>query len=173
MNRDGIIKKLNEIFRQGYTPSRGKEEYSVDCIDNIPIARLANCFVHACFNLKNDHYWDYYITSREAKQMKCFYNESDDDELVQKKLITFVKRTGLLIKPCDQNLVVRENQWKVGLYFSNWSCLSDYHFLLQEKDGTWSGKRGLTKLVDRFEELPQQVYDYELKEIFVITNPYI
>ena len=172
MNRDIIVSKLKDIFREGYTPNRGKEKYLLDCINGTPMVKMANCFVHACFNLKNSHYWDYCITAQEAKQMKYFYNQGDDDETVQRKLMAFVKKTGLLIKPCSQETVLKENQWKIGLYFTNLSFVNDYHFLLQEKDGCWSGKRGLTKTVDFFEELPQQVYDYELKDLFVITNPY-
>lgn len=194
----GLVKtylKLNKIFRQGYLPSRGGEKYFLcnlrkkkeKTFNYNPdvmhpkgdflyedYASITNCFEHACFNLKNEQLINFNIDDLED-----FFSlpELADEELSRVEMFDRVQKTiqktGLKVKKCKEKL--KENEWNVAMYVSQYNI--DVHFLLQEKDGSWSGKFGQSRKVDYYSILPLKVQgvfeDYNLFKVFTIENPYI
>ncbi len=187
--------KLNKIFRQGYLPSRGGEKYFLcnlrkkgkktfnynnDVMHTKgdflyeDYAGITNCFEHACFNLKNEHLINFNIDDLED-----FFSlpELADEELSRVEMFDriqkTIQKTGLKVKKCKEKL--EENEWNVAMYVSQYNI--DVHFLLQEKDGSWSGKFGQSRKVDYYSILPLKVQgvfeDYNLFKVFTIENPYI
>lgn len=164
------ILKLKKIFRLGYLPNRGKEQYSF--VSNS--ANVTNCFEHACFNLTNEQLKDF-----NENDLKNFFALPvlANVDLSREEMFDAVKKeiakTGLKVKKTAENL--KENEWNVAMYFSNYDI--DVHFLLQEKNGGWSGKFGQSQKTDHYSFLPLKLVgvltDYKLYKVFTIENPYL
>ena len=170
----GLMKaylKLNEIFSRGYLPRRGREEYKL--VKGIDTAEITNCFEHACFNLTNRQ-----LTNFNSFDLDNFFSlpALADADMTKEEMfdgvVNAIERTGLKVKPMKDNLA--KNEWNVAMYVSQYNI--DVHFLLQEKDGSWSGKFGQSKKVDRYSFLPLKIEGafeaYNLYKILTLENPY-
>lgn len=161
------IRKLQKIIKQGHVPNRGLEPY-------IKTYALANCFEHACFNLSNLQLKYGHIKECDTYDFSHFHSPEKDETF--EKFANYLKETGLNIEKCSKNKILKSNQWIIALYFEPlYPVCKDYHFLLKEKDGTWSGKVGFSKNIETFENLPKEMDNncfYELYDTFCITNPY-
>ena len=173
--KDTTILKLNKIFKNGYLPSRDKnEKYNYIAFSGKNLAKITNCFEHACFNLTNEQ-----LENFDLSDLKNFFSlpKLSNDELSQEDMFEVVKdaiaSTGLKVKKMQEQ--PNNKSWNVAMYFSDYDI--DLHFLLQEKDGTWSGKFGESDIVDHFNILPLKIIgtnvDYHLYKVFTIENPYI
>ena len=167
MNKS-TIKKLSEIYKLGHLPCRGDQLYD-------KTFRLANCFEHACLNLTDQEIEQYCITENDSCEFGNFYSITQKGTSLE--IERTLKKTGLQIEKCTPDKVINFNQWKVALYFEYFYTLNrDFHFLIQEKDGSWSGKIGYTSKCHHFKNLPESVCCdkryYNLYETFCITNPY-
>lgn len=175
-SRDSSILKLKKIVKLGHLPSRMVDEPYWACTTetNVMFASLANCVEHACFNFSNEQLDFIGISSDESENVYGGFIESDKEygsQELEEKLIDLVRETGLLIEKeiSPQNL--DSNQWRIAFYFEEF--FPDIHVLLQEKDGTWSGKCGYNVEVEEFETLPELWNDYyRLCGTYIITNPY-
>ena len=97
-------------------------------------------------------------------------------------MIGFLRKTGLQVERYQEGKILKSNQWKVAMYFSEAYKRGfgerGWHFLLQERDGSWSGKDGGSTIVEKFEK-PEQFIPwalnnkYELDDILVLTNQYV
>ena len=174
------ILKLKKVFMLGYCPERKGESYSfVNPYTDINYYQQINCFAHACFNLTNQQ-----ITSNcfEKNDIDSFKNLIDDyweeDKSIERKLTTFVRKTGLKIEECSDEEDLEENQWRVALYFFTGYFFRDFHFLLNEKDGSWSSKYGTEDVLEFFENRPDEFVvekygdHYQYYGTYKITNPY-
>ncbi len=184
-----LIKKLSTVYKNGYVASRGRESYRyyVDDDGNLAVGDMANCFEHACFNLKNEHFVSLDLNPYETAQGFGKYggvfndrNMVDDDD-IRDALFSIVKRVGLEYKLCSPNTFTKSNEWKVAFYLANDPSARlgyDFHFLLQEKNGSWSGKYGwYSNRVDTFDNAPTAFkpdsgLKYILQDMYLISNPY-
>lgn len=182
------ILKLNKIVSLGYLPARGGERYDimhpvynekngylVNCYGD-----LINCFAHACFNLSNRQIRDLNIDTLDMVNFSQFvpsYNASNQE--IENNLTSFVRATGLKMNACNPEGLMKANEWKVALYLCKAPDLRDFHFFLQEKDGTWSSKYGynaselstLPELTDHYTApIFHDTYDYY--KTFAIENPF-
>lgn len=178
-----MLKKLQQIFKLGYVPDRGNETYR--CLinnhenDTIFTGKLCNCFGHACFNLKNKHYEEYKITRNDKHFFYDFINDikTKSNDEVARILLKKVEEVGLSISLAKNTETLKNNQWKVAMYFDRITfgkteVLRDFHFLLQQKDGSWQGKNGFTFNVKTYETLPLYCEQYyTLHKTYTITNP--
>lgn len=138
--RQPIIKKLQEVLKKGKMPDRGDEEYDM-------FAKYVNCFEHACFNLSNRELEELGIDCFEYTYRSPFGEFSQNSiHEAKEEMLEFLTQTGLLVEKFDGKKILKSNQHKVALYFSEAfereQGERDYHFLLQRKDGKWSGKCG-------------------------------
>lgn len=176
MLREPFVKKLNEIVRIGNVRNRGDQEYGV-------LGGLVNCFEHACFNLTNEQIISLGLNEFKYSFVNPFGGFDDSSALTAKEeMVEFLQQTGLEVEDEKTPKILKENQYRVALYFSEGFTKSnrgkDFHLLVQEADGSWSGKRGSdSDIVDHFdkleESLPHDISNrYILDSVMVITNPY-
>jgi len=169
-NNHGIIKKLNKIFSLGYTPSRDNETYKCLLKNHYQATHLINCFAHSCFNLTNRQIEDYQITYEESRGFRVLpswttYNYEDNLNY----LVKFVEATGLNIEECSLYANINHNQWKIAYFVNNKTY--DFHFMLQEKDGKWSSKRGKEPDIELYKTPPETFKEnYKLFGFYKITN---
>lgn len=160
------IRKLQKIIKQGHIPCRGEESYT-------KTYKLANCFEHACFNLSNLQL-KYSLKEADTNDFSHFQSYNKDKAFDQ--ITNYLKETGLQIERCSQNKILKSNQWIVAIYFEPlYPVCKDYHFLLKEKDGTWSGKVGFSEKIETFKTLPIKMDNncfYEFYDTFCLTNPF-
>ncbi len=190
-----VIKVLKKIYKDGYVASRGLESYIFKIQEDAMAYKYVNCFGHACFNLKNQHFIENNLTPADTN---CFggliecnelsateYSKLctqyilnsayDKPEEVTSRLFETVTSAGLVVDKCLEKSILKNNQWKVALYFlKSPNHLIDYHFLLQEKDGRWSSKMGHSQNLEVLENLEETIYHgYKIYGIYSITNPYV
>ena len=176
MLREPIIKRIGEIVRLGYVRERGDEGYG-------DLGGSVNCFVHACFNLTNEQIVSLGLDEFKYMFVSPFGGFEDSSVLAAKEeMMDFVRQTGLEIEDELVPKVLKENQYRVALYFSRGFIENmggkDFHFLVQEKDGSWSGKCGsMTHHVDHFDKLEESLPHgpgnrYMLDSVMIVTNPY-
>ena len=168
MNKS-TIKKLNEIFKLGHLPSRNGEDYSIMTFEFI------NCFAHACLNLTDKEIVDFDISEMNSREFGNFFRRTKED--TSQQIINTLTQAGLKVEPCDQDKVLKPNQWKVALYFEFFHTINkDFHFLIQEKDGSWSGKVGYSRKCHIFNYLPKEIEAgkcfYLYYGTYCLTNPY-
>ncbi len=179
--KEPVIKKIGKLFELGYVPSRGDETYYFKTKNSILTGHIFNCFAHACFNLTNQQIDDLNFYEDEIFDLQG-YNRGNLSQLqkseVAQHFTGLIKSAGLIVEPCLEETVLNGNQWKIALYFDEIkfgknSQLRDFHFLLQEKDGSWSGKAGYTPRVKKVDSLPKELdYYYSFYECYSITNPF-
>lgn len=162
----GIIKEIKLILKRCAEPARQLKNYSCFVTDE------ANCFIHAFFNFSDNtlekivkkHGYGALYTIWHIKNLKNKSAEQIGQELVKR-----VQKTGLQVEECDEYETMEKGQWRVAYY----SSPTDYHFMRQEEDGTWSSKRGSLANVETFKKLPPKFESYKLKKYFKVTNLYI
>ena len=176
-----IIKRIGKIFELGYVPSRGDETYYFKTQNSIMTGHIFNCFAHACFNLTNEQIDELNLYEDEIFHMQGYNRDilgTLEKKEVAEHFFGLIKDAGLIVEPCLEETILNNNQWKIALYFDEIEFgkdrrLRDFHFLLQEKDGTWSGKAGYTPRVKTVETLPEELdFYYKFYECYSITNPY-
>ncbi len=182
MNREPAIKSLNEILKMGYLPSRGRELYGrYTC--------RANCLFHSAFNLTNElldvfdektlkhgiSAYDYYFSNLFGG-----FNEYDL-KTEKERIYNFIRETGLKVDLEKHGEILKHNQYKIAFYATdnfddNVMGHAGFHFMLQEKDGSWSSKNGNDEVefdVKLENTIPFHFYSkYLLQDVLVITNPY-
>lgn len=173
--RKPIIKKLQEIIKFGHVPCRGDEYYG-------KFGAYVNCFEHACFNLTNQQIESLCLDDWRLGFRSPFGEfEENSIEKSREEMLNFITQTGLKVEKAFPTKILKNNQYQVALYFSkitNSDNIDDFHFLLHEKDGTWSGKSGdMSTRVEHFDALetilPRSMYSkYKLDNVFTITNPF-
>jgi len=166
VNEDAIL-KIQNVFKMGYLPSRGKAPYY---FSPVPI----NCFGHACFNL-TDEIMKVANVSNDlfAYRIPSMYST---EQQISNDLIERVAMAGLDISSCALKEKLNFNEWRVALYFAyTQDGIDDYHFLLQEANGKWSCKFGWdTAKISYFRKLPEIIEpNYKLYGIYKIANPHI
>ena len=163
------ILKLQKLVKMGHLPSHYGQSYK-DCKQFY----IPNCFAHACFNLTNEQIET--LTKADYNAFRGFIQSVfHADKYIAKDLMEFVKQCGLKVNKTNSSLPKHDNEWKVALYFGSERFKKDFHFLLLEKDGTWSAKHGETDKVTYYNEAPKFLdynYEYPLKlyGIYKITN---
>lgn len=190
-----LIKKLNTVFKNGYVASRGGQTYRyfIDDDTTLKVGKLANCFEHACFNLKNEHFESLDITPSEASQTFGRYGglfnyrlmlDGDhliDEDEIKDALFSIIKNVGLEYRLCLPSSLTKSNEWKVAFYLADdpeSRSGHDFHFLLNEKNNTWSSKEGWsTDKLQIFKDFPGELIsshglDYKLENVYIITNPF-
>ena len=168
-----IQQKLNKIFiKDGYIPAREDGGYTEVLSNGIQARQLVNCMGHSCFNLTNRQLEDYDIGF--ARDKEFYFGKMLDNKRSQLQcadhIRSFIKSVGLKVHDCEPEYELKDwRSWKVALYFYG---LEDYHFLLHERDGSWSSKAGDSPTLHYYSEAPE-TYDncYELFDCFSITNP--
>ncbi len=167
-----VINKLSCIVKSGHLPCRGNASYPLG-----EARRLANCLVHACFNLSNKELLSTFNID-DARNLYPFPTSTPNQILDD--IISVLKATGLEVRKYNSGEILRNNEWRVAFYLTEITEENhgefDYHFLLQEKNGLWTDKRGSRRIPDCRDYLPTKIYslysDYYLKELLVLTNPY-
>lgn len=181
----GIL-KINKLLRLGHHPSRGKEHYQAyHKHTGHKTALLANCLMHACFNLTNKQLQQF--TAEDVGVLtghiqNCHQPSTDE---IKRSIFDTLKKTGLQVHRSRRKCEIKENQWLIALYFGKDPKFAkvgylrqDYHFMLKEKDGSWSEKRGFTETVNHHKKPPKKFTDYAtgfeycLEGYYLITNPY-
>lgn len=171
MNRERTAKKLKEIFKMGYLPSRRSESYYVKLPNGYCTARLGNCLEHACFNLKNEQFYKYNFDFEDMHAFQEFMDPNKNLKEITHDIFNFVESCGLEVRQA-KSILKQKNEWKVALYFRTCSMFGDdYHFLLQEKSGVWTGKMGNGENLQRYFTLRKSIRDYDLYGVYTIKNP--
>ena len=171
----------------GYVPSRGSQSYSfVNQKSGEPFYLNANCFAHACFNLTNEKMQEINLGYNDALSFADHVTLFSSIYDIEESLLKFIKATGLKIRQINNfdpiiNLptLLKNNEWKVALYFCKNGSFKDFHFFLQEKDGNWSSKYGFNNNIEIFNKLPEKYCvnneykdTYYYHNTYLITNPY-
>jgi len=183
------ILKLKKIVSLGHMPARGGERYDIvhpvyneknGYVVNY-YGDLINCFAHACFNLSNKQIRENDINPIDMINFSQFVpsKEATDFE-IERNISSFVNSTGLIMRTCNPEGIMKSNEWKVALYLCKQPDLRDFHFFLQEKDGTWSSKYGYNAdQLDSLKELPKEYIapifhdKYDYYKTFAIENPFV
>lgn len=171
-DRTPAVLKLKEVYSLEYVASRGDESYMEETDKYFNPRRIVNCFAHACFNLKNEHFKKFNIGVDCEGYFRHFVHlDNNDADLVLKEMKDFVESTGLQMQECALTDTPKDNQWKVAYYYD--PEISAYHFMLQEKDGRWSSKFACEGKLEYFNQ-PPKIFDeiYPLQKILMITNPH-
>jgi len=176
MNRTKTILKLKKIIMKGHIPQRGNVQYTPYFEDKI------NCFIH-CLNLSNEQLQEISFDEYDKGNISNFKCKNEEDG--EKKLLSFIKRTGLKIEESSKT-PLKPNQWKIALYFESLSAnvkqtsgdkTIDYHFLINTKNNNWTSKESFRGRVSEYNHLPQNIpltpfSYYNLYKTYTITNEF-
>ena len=169
------IIKLQQIVSSGYIPSRSYEKYFGFTQRFEKFEDMTNCFGHAVFNLKNSQFNDIDFTYEDGTNLGAFSTSPFlPIKSVEKEFCEFVYSTGLKIFPEIQKGILKNNEWRVALYFEKKSddLSREFHWLLQERNGKWSGKMGYSNQVETYFEIPSQIGNYELYKTYLVKNQF-
>lgn len=172
--RQHLLRKLRQVFKDGYRPARGNESYfadnTYDAKSRTFLVDRVNCFGHT-FNLRNQQFKDYGFKPYNL------YGSFDIEKLKQpsafaQDLLDFIKETGLRVTECDPNEPITDfKSWKIALYFAP----TDFHFLLEDAPQKWSSKLGFVCGVAWRPKLPLKYnnaqHNYDFYNTYQITNP--
>ena len=184
MFKEKTILKLKKAFAMGYVPSRGTQPYYFVDSPSKDYSLTTNCFTHACFNLTNELIDRIGLNFDDSVTFSIGHILDQKDAEV--KFTNFLKQVGLSVKQLsntdlinDFPSLLRENEWVVALYFCDSEYFKDFHFFLQEKNESWSGKYGYKNIVEHFDELPAcytspniQQDKYYFVSKYIIENPF-
>ena len=172
-NQKKTILKLREIVVSGYIPSRNAEAYSYLTKFGKPTYSLINCLGHAVFNLKNAQIDEIGFNEIDRESLRTFrYFDYDSNDIIAKRMIHFIEETGLTVKPTQFKKILKNNQWRVALYFDKNPKSRDFHFFLQESPNHWTSKIGITQTITHNMNLGKVYKNYEFYDIYEITNPF-
>ena len=178
--RNQAILKLNKILRQGHIPCRSFKPYNFDT------TYLANCFIHAVYNLKDKQLKDFDIDEITELEKHIYRYNSHNKEAIQQSIFSVIQDSGLKIKRVEVGQKCKKNQWIVAFYISAVkstlepgakTIYEDYHFMLKDKkSGKWSEKIGPLENIKTYNQPPltidQHYHIYQLQGYYLITNPY-
>lgn len=170
-----LIKKLRNIVSLGHVPNRELENYFYITQNNEDVCMCINCFAHACFNLSNEDIEMLGITEKHGQFFGNFNGFfTTPDEGLERQIVDFVEKTGLQMRPVlKHDEALNRNQWKVAMYIDHMNWFGkDFHFFLQEKDGSWSHKQGYSSNVQKKETIGEKHQQYDYYKTFIITNPF-
>lgn len=179
-----LLRKLNQVFQDGYRPARGKESYFYSLKNNnrTLVSDMVNCFGHI-FNLRNQQFDDYQIEPPLDKWKTHYYtgffNDADTHQKRAALMLDFIRETGLKVTKCDPAEPVTDfKSWKMALYFNDF----DFHCLLEDAPHQWSEKMGTTIRVNHHHfAIPPLLrttdncffgVGYDLYNTYKITNPH-
>ncbi len=185
-----IIRKLWQVWRDGYRPARGNESYEYRLKNKTLASTMVNCMGHI-FNLRNQQLDDYDFGPFQIFNDFPSINQ-DPYEKTVKQMFDFIKETGLKIEECAPDKTIDDfRSWKIALYFENKiiNCGNqniyrrDFHYQLEEGPQLWSSKLGFTPSVEYINtKEPPQVFQssisefeptvYNLYGTYQLTNPY-
>jgi len=178
-----ILNILYKIYKDGYRPARKNESYNVKLKNGFYAGSMINCMGHI-FNLRNKQFNDYKI---EPYNVFDFFGEVctepyfmdflkyNNKEKNAQLMLDFIKETGLKVAECAPDEMITDfKSWKIALYFSK----NDFHYLIEDVPGHWSGKDGDTNIVEflKSEASPKKYChtktksSYELYCSYKITN---
>ena len=171
-----MLKKVGEVLKRGVV--RGEQEYTMST------ALTVNCMGHSFFNFENkdieeiskeydDELRDFFWLFERFKMFQYHLPSKLISKKVEKDLADKMALAGLEIEECEKDDEVEDGQYKVAYYFKFKLGREDFHFMRQEKDGTWSSKMGASMGISKYNSLPRKFNDYKLIKIFKVTNPYI
>ena len=165
--RQGLIKNLNKIYKNGYVPSRGTKAY--DKISTLTV----NCYGHACFNLTDKNLAELAPYGSELKAY--FRNFASTFTGAFNEAVRRIRDVGLIVERSNLSEELKENQWRFAYYYKDDEFTGrDLHFMIQEKDGKWASKMGTSPNVEVFDKLPEYFHgEYELMGVYKVTNPYV
>lgn len=178
-----LLRKLNQVFKDGYRPARGKESYGFVLRNGAFAGDMANCFGHI-FNLRNQQFDDYQIepplNKWGVRYYTGFFNNSDTNQARAALMLDFIRATGLQVtESAPAEPITDFKSWKMALYFNNF----DFHCFLEDAPHQWSEKNGSNIRVNRYNfATPPRLHklaigwayqlDYDLYNTYKITNPY-
>lgn len=178
-----LLRKLNQVFKDGYRPARGNESYCYRLNNGDYASDMVNCFGHV-FNLRNHQFEDYQIVPAIEKwghrYFTGFFNHGSTNPERAQLMLDFIQETGLKVTECDPaEPVTQFDSWKMALYFGE----EDFHCFLEDTPHQWSEKLGFNTRVNHHKfAIPPRLYnipiscssglDYDLYHTYKITNPY-
>ena len=175
-----LLRKLRQVFKDGYRPARGNESYDVMLNNGAKAYIMVNCLGHI-FNLRNQQFNDYQIMP--YKMYGTFDGIGfNKHKKAAKRMLDFIKETGLKVEECDPNKTITDfKSWKIALYFEDSEYRKDFHYLLAETPQLWSSKVGYRPFVEHiYTTTPPSIYrnqidndttPYEFYAAYKITNP--
>ncbi|MBQ8908828.1 MAG: hypothetical protein IJY90_00850 [Clostridia bacterium] len=174
--------KLRRLLSLGYLPARGNQSYRmVHTSTAREMTFLVNCVAHTFFNLTNQQLENF--DSLDGMNFRGFLFEDEDCSVSYKRVIDFVKRTGLNVTNTSFKAPVEDNSWRVAVYFQiddNGKYGADFHFLLEENDGMWSSKEGSFPDLIYYSKPPKilashhdKTKQYKLHGYLRVSNPNI
>lgn len=173
-NYEEIENKIRRILKSGHIPCRQNIPYTKETIP------LVNCFEHACFNFTNKQI----VENFSSTDSHYFWGDwsTTSYENTEEELLSTLHNVGLNVREFSEGGILKNNEWKVALYFTQHFSLldGDFHFLLQEHNKQWSEKNGFDGNYKQFPKLPETLSDEEnpmsnrfnLYKTYVIQNPY-
>ena len=178
-----LLRKLNQVFKDGYRPARGNESYCYRLNNGDYVSDMVNCFGHV-FNLRNQQFNDYQIAPAiekwEHRYFTGFFNHGSTNHERAQLMLDFIRETGLKVTECDPAEPVTDfKSWKMALYFAD----NDMHCFLEDAPHQWSEKLGFNTRVNHHHfATPPRLHkftigwgcetDYDLYNTYKITNPY-
>lgn len=185
IDRTQTILKLRKVFKLGYFPNRGENNYLGRTKQGYKTAYLTNCLGHAFFNLTDNIFEKFGFTDQDCDSFTGFYNDKDMPlYYVERAMLNFVLNTGLEIKKLDntklslskcilpKQTILKKNERLVALYFAP---QSDYHFITMENSHLWTGKMGLHEYIERYSFLPKKIKTdlntYKFYSVYKVTYP--
>lgn len=168
---------LWQIFRDGYRPSRKAQSYNVILKNGVAAYKLFNCVGHACFNLTNQQFEDYNLKlpTFQESYFGSFLSEKSRHATI-KNILNFISKTGLEVEKCKEDDVIDDfKSWKIALY----TAFDDYHCLIEDEAGSWSGKISYTPDMEQYNLLPKNLMTsrvfspiYTFYGTYKVTNIY-
>lgn len=179
-DREYLLRKLNQVFKDGYRPARGAESYNVPLKNGLWAYEQVNCLGHI-FNLRNQQFNDYQFEpyGMYGNFPSCSPGVSNRARTGQ--MLDFIKETGLRVNECDPLEPIKDfRSWKIALYYAP----DDFHYLLEDAPHHWSSKCGTMNYFEQIDRrqppykyrycnlLDPDLKTYYLYNTYKITNPY-
>ena len=174
--RKSTLKEIKRIYKRGYIPSRGTQEYTLDGANDV------GSFEHAVMNFTNEQLEK--ISPIQAREEGFIAEPRKSGAAWQRteaNFINYTRNMGLDIEECEENAEVNPAyQWKIAFFRKISECkMLDIMFALQEEDGSWTIKFRNDLL--KYQKLPQYIQPtkmdylmdthYSRFRTYVITNP--
>lgn len=114
-----------------------------------------NCYAHIWGFDKSEieQFPDYEVFDIPGFSGFEFEYPENEEELVR-RVFQDMKLLGVDIKVSSINEPLKKDEWKIAIYYSNY----DFHFMRQDRDGTWSHKLGYSPHIF-YENTPPEKYN--------------